>query len=78
MRSIVEIKNKKGWIKEEMYKSKKGQSCWLTLLLTNPLNSDTKLQFWLTFQNNFFCLCITFELTCEAIAVGYIRQLKLW
>jgi hypothetical protein len=27
------------------YKSKKGQSCRLTPLLTNPLNSDTKLQF---------------------------------
>ena len=29
----------------EVYKSKKGQSYRLTPLLTNPLNSDTKLQF---------------------------------
>lgn len=39
----------------------KGPTCAGPLILTNPLNSSTKLQFETTLQNNFLAVCITFN-----------------
>jgi hypothetical protein len=46
-------------------------------LLTNPLNSDTKLQIGATSQNNFLFLCITFSvIRAKAVKINRFSTSK--